>query len=69
MGITMKYLMLLWKLLLTSDRFPTITLLGKKNEQQIISQVSQGKIKEPTNESLFEAMREMGIEPNFTYED
>jgi hypothetical protein len=27
------------------------------------------KIKAPTNESLFEAMREVGIEPNFVYED
>lgn len=25
--------------------------------------VAQGKIKEPTNESLFQAMRELGIEP------
>lgn len=31
--------------------------------------VAQGKIEKPTNESLFEAMRELGIEPTHTYED
>lgn len=38
-------------------------------ELQLKIFVAQGKIKKATNESLFEAMREMGIEPNFTYED
>jgi hypothetical protein len=30
---------------------------------------AQGKIKAPTNESLFEVMREVGIEPAHVYED
>lgn len=38
-------------------------------ELQLKMFVAQGKIKEPTNESLFEAMRELGIEPAYTYED
>lgn len=38
-------------------------------ELQLKIFTAQGKIKAPTNESLFEAMREVGIEPNFVYED
>ena len=38
-------------------------------ELQLKIFVAQGKIKEPTNESLFESMRELGIEPTHTYED
>jgi hypothetical protein len=38
-------------------------------ELQLKIFTAQEKIKAPTNESLFEAMREVGIEPNFVYED
>ena len=38
-------------------------------ELQLKIFTAQGKIKSPTNESLFEAMREVGTEPNFVYED
>lgn len=38
-------------------------------ELQLKMFVAQGKIEKPTNESLFEAMRELGIEPTHTYED
>lgn len=38
-------------------------------ELQLTMFAAQGKIKEPTNESLFEAMRELGIEPVHVYED
>lgn len=38
-------------------------------ELQLKMFVAQGKIKAPTNESLFEAMREVGIEPAQVYEN
>ena len=38
-------------------------------ELQLKIFTAQGKIKSPTNESLFEAMREVGIEPAQVYED
>ena len=38
-------------------------------ELQLKIFTAQGKIKAPTNESLFEAMREMGIEPAQVYEN